>query len=390
MPGHSQFRLLTLHYSLYQLSVALAGGFVGAYLLKLGFSLPAALSAYAALLSMRFGLRFISLSIVRRVGYQAAIVLGTILVAAQFLPLMGADKPYWLVAWLLVVSLAESLYWPVYHAAAAVTGGEARGREVGIRAAAGALANVLGPLAGGALLEHFGPAVDFAIAALISMMSVAPLLALKGIAGGPVPSIRESVRSIDRSGFATFAADGWMASGLAIAWPMTLFLSLDLHFAAFGVANAAAGVMGAVTGLLCGSAIDRGGRDRCLALVSCALVAGFILRTCATWSPLAATLANASGAAVQGLYVPVLMTVIYDSAKQSGAAYRFNFAAEAGWDIGAASGCLAAALVAGLTQVPSLAVLPAVLGVGVFYHCVRGQSHPLRRPLGLNDEVSAA
>jgi hypothetical protein len=167
-----------------------------------------------------------------------------------------------------------------------------------------------------------------------------------------------------------------MSSGLALAWPIVLFVSLGSHYEAFGIANAGAGLVGAATGLLCGRAIDRGERDRYLLLVSCALAVGFALRACASWSPMAATVANASGAAVAGLYVPVLMSVIYDRAQHSGAAYRFHFAAEAGWDLGAAAGCLAAAMVAWATAVPSMAMIPGFLGVFAMYRCVRGQAVP--------------
>jgi MFS family permease len=386
----SQFRLLTLHYAFFQLSVALAGGFVGAYLLQLGFSLPAALVAYAGLLTTRFALRFVSLAVVRRMGYRSAITLGAALSALQFLPLMRADEPIWLVAWLLVVSIAESLYWPVYHSAAAVIGGGARrGRELGLRTAVGAVVGVVGPLLGGVLLSRFGAEVDFGIAAFFFLLSTLPILSLSRIPAGPVPSLRESVQGIDRTGIATFAADGWMASGLALTWPMVLFVALGSHYEVFGISNAIAGLVGAVTGILCGRAIDRGDRDRYVIVVCLALVVGFALRACASWSPTAATVANASGAAVAGLYVPLLMSVIYDRAKQTGAAYRFHFAAEAGWDMGAVAGCLSAAAVAWLTAIPSLAVLPAALGVGAIFVSVRSRAVPVA-PAPPLVEVAAA
>ena len=379
----SQFRLLTAHYGLYQLSVSLAGGFVGAFLLKLGFSLPTALLAYAALLATRFGLRFLALAVVRRAGFRGAMALGAAIGATQFIPLLRAEEPIWLAAWLLIVSVAESLYWPVYHSAVAVTGAEgSRGRELGIRTAIGTLIGVVGPLVGGLVLERFGPMVDFNLAAVLSLASALPLCFMHRIPAGPVPTLGASMRGVDPAGFAAFAADGWMSSGLSLAWPMILFVSLGSHYEAFGMSNAVAGLAGAATGLVCGRAIDKGGRDRFLVLVCCALVLGFALRACASWSPLAGTIANASGAAVMGFYVPVLMSVIYDRAKLSGAAYRFHFAAEAGWDFGACTGCLMAALVAWATNVPSLAVLPAMLGVAAIYHCVRSrEAAPVEVPV---------
>ena len=369
--GLRPFGLLTLHYALYQLAVAMAGGFVGAFLLEQGFSLPAALTAYAGMLVTRFALRLFALEIVRRIGFRRAMMLGAALGAMQFIPLMRAAEPVWFIAWIGLVSLAECLYWPVHHASQAVIGGESRGREMGIKTAVGALVGVLGPLAGGALLARCGPTVDFAIAAALTLASILPLCWLRSIPAGPVPGLSDSLLAADRGATATFAADGWMSAGLGIAWPMVLFLALGSHYEAFGAANAAAGLVGAVTGLVCGRAIDRGERDRYLVLVCLALAFGFALRVGAGWSPLAAALANATGAAVAGLYLPVLMSTIYDRAKHSGEAYRFHIAAEAGWDVGAASACLAGALLPWATGLPSLAVLPAALGILGIYAGVR-------------------
>ncbi len=382
MPALRPFGLFTLHYAFYQLSAALAGGFVGAFLLQQGFGLPAALVAYAGLLITRFSLRALALEVVRSLGYRRTLMLGAALGAVQFLPLMQAAEPAWLLAWLGLVSLAECLYWPVHHAAQAVIGGECRGREMGIKSAVGALVGVFGPLAGGMLLTRCGPTVDFAVAAVLSLASILPLFRLGDIPAGPVPSFRDSLQAVDRSAIATFAADGWMSSGLGFAWPMVLFLALGSHYEAFGAANAAAGLVGAATGLICGRAIDRGERDRYLTLVCLALTLGFVLRVGAGWSPLAATLANATGAAVAGLYLPVLMSVIYDRAKRSGEAYRFHVAAEAGWDAGAAAGCLVGALLAWATAMPSLAVLPAALGIFGIHAGVRSprRAAPLVAP----------
>ena len=366
------FRLLTFHYALYQLALAMAGGFVGAFLLRQGYTMPQALLAYAAQLAIRCALRFIGLGLVARLGYRRALLCGAIVASLQFPALLMAGDIAWFFVWLFIVSLAEALYWPVYHSAMAVTGAPAsRGRELGVRSAVGAMVGVAGPLVGGLLLDSYGAGVDFGIAAALSFASVVPLAAMAEFSAGPVPDARNWLEGVDRAAVVAFAADGWMMSGLALAWPMALFLSLGSQYTAFGAANALAGIVGAGAGLLCGRAIDRGGRDRYLLVVSIALLFGFVLRAIAGWSPFAALLANATGAAVMALYVPVLMSVIYDRAKQSGAAYRFHFAAEAGWDAGAACGCLAAAALAHATDLPSLAVLPGALGVIALHRYIR-------------------
>jgi hypothetical protein len=72
------------------------------------------------------------------------------------------------------------------------------------------------------------------------------------------------------------------------------------------------------------------------------------------------------------------MSVIYDRAKWSGSAYRFHFAAEAGWDMGAGMGCILAAFIAWGTQIPSLSVLPAMIGIFAVFRCIRSQKAPAR------------
>jgi MFS family permease len=397
VPALSQFRLLTLHSALFGLSSTMAGGFVGAYLLKLGLGMPLALSAYAALLMLRFGMRFLALAVVRRLGLARAMQFGAGISALQFLPLLLAEDPRWLAAWIMVVSLAESLYWPVYHAStAAVADGSGLGRQLGERMTIGALVSVTGPLVGALLLGTFGESVDFGIAGAICLLSVLPLGRMAPPAAGPVPKAAEAMRGLDRRGLATFVADGWIASGLALAWPMVLFSSVGASYEAFGLANAAAGLVGAAVSFFCGRGIDRGRRDRYLVAVCIALAFGFALRIASAWSPVAAAVANMTGAVAAGFYGPVVMSAVYERAKKSGAAYKFHFSLEGGWDFGAVIGCLAAAGMVWATAVPALAVLPAAFGVVAIYLCVRAPASavvlrpvvPLLHPA--NDDVPVA
>ena len=105
MPPLNRFRLLTLHAALFGLSTAMAGGFAGAYLLKLGFSLPVALAAYGVLLVLRFGLRGLAIAIVRRVGMAGALRLGVLIGAVEFLPLLMAGSLAGLLAFMTQVAL---------------------------------------------------------------------------------------------------------------------------------------------------------------------------------------------------------------------------------------------------------------------------------------------
>jgi hypothetical protein len=100
---------VTLHSTFYQLSVSLGGGFIGAFLLKIGFSLTQALLFYAALLTVRMG-RFCALVLIRRLGYKYTMIVGVAVSALQSVSLIRAEYWQWLALWIATLSLAESLY----------------------------------------------------------------------------------------------------------------------------------------------------------------------------------------------------------------------------------------------------------------------------------------
>ena len=83
------------------------------------------------------------------------------------------------------------------------------------------------------------------------------------------------------------------------------------------------------------------------------------------------SLANASGALVACLYVPVLGTAIYNQAKRSPCTLRFHIATEGGWDLGGAAALLIAAglLAAGVPIGP--AILLSLLGATASFLLLR-------------------
>jgi DHA1 family inner membrane transport protein len=366
-----RFNLLTLHYIVRSLAMSLAGGFVGAFLLRLGFSLATAMAIYAGLYLARFVIRFAAAVVIRRLGIRRALLLGASLGGFQFLPLLHADRPIWLVAWVLTVCAGECVYFPVYHAASAVCGGNGkRGRQMAERLFSGTAIAIVGPLFGGALLAGAGAAAGFGLASIVCLSSVLPLLALDEIDVGRLPSISQAAQLVDRRGIAALVADGWTSASTSIAWSMILFTCLNSSFGAFGLANALAAVMGALVGLLCGERIDHGQSERVLRLVIAGLLVGVVLRAAASWEVQFAPVANAVGAAISGVNSPLLMSIVYDRAKRTGEAYHFHLCAEAGLDLGMIFGCLVvAALVWGGID-PPLTVLSAAIGIVALFWCL--------------------
>jgi MFS family permease len=367
---------MLLHFAFVQLAWASGAAFAGVYLLKIGFSLPAALAAYAGIMCVRFFLRFAGIEIVRRVGYRLALAIGTVLCAFEFFALIGADSPSGLACWILISALAEACYWPVHHAVTASTCAEAaRGSQIGMRQAVMALMSVAGPVLAGTLLARVGPGTAFATSAAMCLVGVVPILFMSDIAAGPVPSLRQALSGADRLSAILFATDGWICAGFLNAWALVLFGALGSSYEAFGWTGAAAAIASAVASLVCGRALDRGKRRRYLVLASVATAGSVLLRAFSFGSPTLSVIAALSGAAVPALYVPVTMSVIYGRAKASGRAYGFHLTLEAAWDAGMVAGTLAAACVAICSPLPSLCVLPSVLGVAVVYACV-SRTHP--------------
>jgi MFS transporter, DHA1 family, inner membrane transport protein len=362
-------KLLTLHYVVRSLAMSLASGFVGAYLLRLGFSLATAIAIYAVLYLTRFAIRFGAAAVIRRLGVRRSLLVGASLGGLQFLPLVFAERPTWLAIWVLTVCVGDCVYFPVYHAASAVCGGNGRrGRQIAERLFSGTAISIIGPLAGGVLLADAGAAAGFGVASLVCLN---PLLWLGDIDVGWLPSLREAARLVDRVGILTLVADGWVSAGTSIAWSMILFTSLGSSFGAFGTANALAAVVGALVGLLCGQRIDHGQSQRLLRVVTAGLLAGIALRAGVYWDVQLAPVANAAGAAITGLYSLLLMSAVYDRAKHTGEAYHFHLCAEAGLDVGMIFGCMTVATLVWLGVEPPLAITPAALGVLLVFGCLR-------------------
>jgi hypothetical protein len=170
---------------------------------------------------------------------------------------------------------------------------------------------------------------------------------------------------------ALFAADGWVGAGHAFVWPIALFLSLGESFTAFGGALALAALVGAVGGLVLGRHIDagHGGRAVWLACGSFALLT--IFRALSTENAALAVAANACGALVYCVYIPTLMTAVYNQAKRAPCTLRFHIATEGGWDLGGAAGCLVAALLAAAGLPLATIILLSLGGIAFVFILLR-------------------
>jgi hypothetical protein len=364
---NSAINLLNLHFGIH--SVALYGGaaFFSIYLLKSGVAIPGILVSLALILLGRFAIRPVVIGFTARSGLRAMVVAGTLLSALQYPFLAEVHGVGVTLAALIAVSaVGDTVYWTTYHAYFAALGDdEFRGHQIGVREAISGVVSIVSPLLAGWLLVAFGPRVAFGMTSVVAALAALPIL------WAPEIAVRRQVPGGFRAalpGTLLFIADGWIAAGYWLVWPIALFVSLGESFLAYGGALAFAALVGAIGGLTLGRHIDAGHGRRAVWYASGTLAMIVALRAVATGDPMLAVLANALGALAGCLYVPTLMTAVYTLAKRSPCTLRFHVATEGGWDIGGAAGLLAAALMTALglpLWVGILLSLPGVAAIAI-------------------------
>jgi MFS transporter, DHA1 family, inner membrane transport protein len=328
--------LLNLHYAIH--SVALTGGaaFFLAYLLSAGVPTVGVLLSLAAILIGRLIFRPLVVPLAVRFGLKRLVAAGTVASAMQY-PLLAEVHgvgPF-LFALCAVSALGDTLYWSTYHAYFAALGDhEARGAQVGAREAIAELVGIASPLATGLVLARFGPRAAFGATAVVLLTAALPILFTPEVKVARAP---RGAWKAARAGALFFLADGWGAAGFYFVWQLVLFLSLGRSFVDFGGVLALAALAGAAGGLLLGRHIDAGGGVRAVWIAIGTIAAANLLRALVPAHPALALPAAALGAVAVCLYLPTMLTAVYNLAKRSPCVLRFHVAAEGGWDVGGAS-----------------------------------------------------
>jgi hypothetical protein len=352
--------LLNLHYGLHVAAREGGGVFFAVFLLAAGVALPVVFTALALILAGRFCVRPLVLVLGKRFGVKPLIVFGSLASAVQYPLLAGVHGLGLPLLELCVASaVADSFYWTSYHAYFASLGDdEHRGHQIGAREALAAVVGVLAPLAGGWALVAAGPMAAFGSAGLAQALSTLPLLWTPNV---PVaPKVEGAVKAA-AAGVVLFAADGWLNAGFMYGWQIALFATLSQSFRAFGGAMAAAAFAGAVAGLVLGRHVDAGHGRRAAWLAFAAMAAVVLIRALAH-SAAVAVIANALGGFVLCVWLPTLMTAVYNLAKGSPCALRFHFLTEGAWDLGCGGGCLVAAALTALGAPISVIILMSLAG----------------------------
>ena len=381
--------LLNLHYGIHAIALSGGGSFFAVYLLRSGLAVPSVLAALALILAGRFIIRPTIVPLAAKLGLRVLVIAGTCLTALQY-PLLAEVHGIGpaLFALCLVAALGDTFYWSSYHAYYAALGNhEHRGSELGAREALAALVGIVSPLLTGWVLVAFGPRVAFGVTGAVLLLAALPLLVTPDVA------VQRHAPGAFRAaipGVKLFLADGWIAAGYYFVWQIALFLSLGESYVAFGGALALAALVGAIAGLFLGRLIDAGHGQSAVLYALGVLAFTTILRAAAPGHALLAVIANALGALVVCLYIPTVMTAVYNQAKRSPCTLRFHVATEGGWDVGCAAGCLLAALLSAVGAPLSVALLTPLLGTAALFVMLRRYyaSHPFVAEIAAADPLA--
>jgi MFS family permease len=334
---------LAVHSTMHQLAWVISSGFSAVFLLRQGLSPTAIFLCLAAIIALRFTFRPAVLFTVRVIGLRSTLIIGTFLYGTQS-PLLalvhGLDVALWI--YCVVAALAQAFYWTCYHAMFAAIGeASSRGSQVGWRELLIGIAGIVGPAVGGVMLTVAGPWAAFGLAGLIEFAAVVPLLHVFEPPVEPIASL-SAFRAYKR-GVLMLGSDGWIFNSAVWGWSLFMFRGLGARYDAFGGTLATAALAGALSGLALGRFIDQGHARR-ITWVNAATLAGTLIAKAICGSDPIVVVAVAVGTtAFGGLYIPSLMTAIYNEAKASQRPLQFHFAAEVGWDVGGSLACLAAA-----------------------------------------------
>lgn len=331
-----------MHTGLQSFAFNSGSAFVFVYLLKEGVALPVVFLTIAMMILARLIFRMAVVPVVKAVGLRNGLMLGTAIEALGFLflaPVHGVGL--WLIAYVAIAACGTAFYWTCYHACVARLGdAEHRGAQVSAREAIFALTGIIGPVFGGFVLTVFGPFYAFAAAAIFNALAIIPLIKIPRMAILPEAQISRDAK-IFALGMAF--SDGVVALAVNFGWRIVLFITLGESFNAFAGAITAASLAGAIMGLGVGRLIDLGHHTRSVQ-IGLAFMIGTILAEAFGYGTVwGAVAANMIGAVAGPLYMSAIMAPLYNVGKASACTFRFNVAAENGFDSGAGFGCLLAA-----------------------------------------------
>lgn len=182
---HPSRGLVELYWSVGIMDFALAAVtlFEPIFLFVLGYNLSQIMLFYLAVYGLYTLLLPLAGKITGKIGYEHSIFYSQFFLIAFYLSLFAISHYSFLIFIApIFFAIQKCLYWPAYHADFAVfCQKKQRGREVGGKEMITMIMYVIGPLAGGFILEQSNFGILFLIVSFLFILSVIPLFRIKEI-----------------------------------------------------------------------------------------------------------------------------------------------------------------------------------------------------------------
>lgn len=182
---HPTRGLVELYWSVGMMDFGLAAVviFEPIFLFVLGYSLSQIMLFYAAVYLLYILLLPLGGRIIGKIGYEHSIFYSQFFLIAYYIALFAISKyGFFIFVAPVFFAIQKSLYWPSYHADFAVfCQDKQRSREVGGKETISMAMYILGPIAGGFILEKAGFGILFLAASFLFVLSVIPLFRIKEI-----------------------------------------------------------------------------------------------------------------------------------------------------------------------------------------------------------------
>jgi len=300
-----QMRELYVSTAILDLGASMVAIFEPIYLWTIGFPLHHIILFYLGALIAYFFLVPLGGKFARTHGYEHSLSLSTPFLVLYLLSLYAIPRhPIFIVAAIISIACFRMFYWPAHRALISrYTEDAESGRSLSGLSAFSILANILGPIVGGALLTFFGFPVLFTVASLIMLASVVPLLMTPEVFEPHDLSYRDAFRRLLRPEFRRTIVAHWGYGEEfveQIIWPIFVLLVIGSFFGVGAVMTVAA-VMMLIATIVVGRITDEHHRHGVLRTGTLVLALSYFARLLAT-SPLGVLI-------VQSLYRVSRVTV---------------------------------------------------------------------------------
>lgn len=254
----SEMGQLCANAAMLQFASSLVAVFIPIYLVESGFSLAQALLFFALHFGIAGLLSPLAAVVGARLGFKRTILLHTPLRVVYLLWLgILPQHPghfYWLAAFASVVG---TFYWiPMHSLFARASHDGRRGSDVGRFTTVMKIANIAGPVLGGAAIVLLGYGTLFTISAALIVLSAVPLFFTKDLKCCEGISLRRMASSAPKRFVAAFTAEGALSAASPIVWPLFIFAVLGSELTV-GSVTTLSGVGIAVFTLYTGVLSDR-------------------------------------------------------------------------------------------------------------------------------------